>query len=578
MKIDDLLRERITDFAKTKSLSDNPYGVKYTFIGDKEAIRRTNILEDEAWLSGDGDKIKNIYTDNAMFNYMKNPIYNRGNQQMFWARSAFETDFKTVHSGFGHDMIYAMVSKVGEPHISSPDKETARRIRKICEASDYESVFSQFILPQALGCGTSSLKPCFNTLGINIPMVQPYTADNITIISQGRRIVGIVYKDFFEGNDGKDYVLCDFRYRTYCPKFDRRMKDYIPSGLGDIYDNGLVSCVEYMLCELLPDNNASIVPLNTIPDTAMLPKEPTIIRGYDGILGTPFEYWVDVDNVGYGKSVLRPKILIMDDIDMFYSMQSHTALLSCPIEYIHGEYLEKDKDGNPIQPSSYNRKYLVLEPSMANGNGETAQNRAIEDTQPNLNVEQYGGGINALKSEACGSFISPSTLGIGMSKKDNGDAQREKEKTTSETRKHIIEISTKAITADMKQLLMLYDYMETGVFDFNKEYEISVSFDELSTPTTESKVNTFVPMFTKGACTPETMVERVWGNSMSEEQKKHEVDYIYKHGVKEQPDNSKQPSCNIAKDEGNSRPERDELEGIKSDNASYKGRHATHIQ
>ena len=118
-------------------------------------------------------------------------------------------------------------------------------------------------------------------------------------------------------------------------------------------------------------------------------------------------------------------------------------------------------------------------------------------------------------------------MGIGMSKKDNGDAQREKERITTSTRNHIINVLTKNIVEYFNMALCFDDLVNNAsAFDMNKKYDISVSFDELNAPTTEGKVNTFTPMFTSGAISEELFVDKVWGNSLSEEQKNKEIQFL----------------------------------------------------
>ena len=155
-----------------------------------------------------------------------------------------------------------------------------------------------------------------------------------------------------------------------------------------------------------------------------------------------------------------------------------------------------------------------------------------------------------------------------MSKKDNGDAKREKEKITNSTRKHIIEVLTKAFVEYFDMALKLEDYAYGKKYDPEKHYDISVSFDELNAPTLEGRANTFLPMYTSHAISEELFVDRVWGNSLSEEQKKAEIGFLRK--TREAKSQKQIPPSNPKELE--TRPQNDMEEGIKSDSESYKGR------
>jgi hypothetical protein len=310
------------------------------------------------------------------------------------------------------------------------------------------------------------------------------------------------------------------------------------------------------------------VPLHSLPETESLSEFPLVIHGESNPLCKVTKFYQSDDYPDYGESIVTPKIDLADDLDQALSQQSTTTRRSTPQEYVNGEYLEKDANGNPIPLASYDRSFNMLDAPISNGDGQSMNERAVFTTQPQLNIDQYNQEIENLKAEICGHFISPSTMGIGMSKKDNGDAQREKEKITNSTRKHIIEVLTEVFTEYFDMALKLDDYVYGRGYDANKHYDISVSFDELNAPTLEGRVNTFIPMFTSGAISEELFVDRVWGNSLSQEQKQAEIDFLRKS--RESKKTNDKPKTTPKELE--TRPKNDTEEGIKSDSESYKGR------
>lgn len=311
------------------------------------------------------------------------------------------------------------------------------------------------------------------------------------------------------------------------------------------------------------------VSLKELPETEGLADNPIItIAGIDYPLAVPVIFYRDNDNYGAGVSIIDSKRDLCDDLDQAYSQQSKTTRVSTPVEYYNSEYMEKDGSGNPVRPVRYDRSYVQLDPPLTDGNGNSVNSPAVTVTQPSLNIDQYNEEIEHLKGDICGQFISPSTMGIGLSKKDNGDSQREKEKITLATRNHLIDELTPALQSLFNMLLMLQEYMDTGIVTI-KEHDISVAFNELNSPTTESKINTFIPMLTSKAVSPKTFVDNVWGTTMSEEQKNSEITFITEH--------MEQVSNNVPKAKDiESRPANDKAEGIESDKQSYVGREDYH--
>ena len=551
MQLEDLVRYKISKFAKSGQLPANPHNIKYSFVGNYDAIRLKELDEDDAWLSGNANKLLNIYTVDSTFGFVSEPIYNRNKQNLYWSVSSQEGNIKRTHSSFLHDMIYTMSSKVGAPHISSRESETNRRLDKMVSQCDFGNLVTQTIIPTTSGQGTVVMKPCFDLSVSPIVIPQIYNSHDIRIVSNGNVTIGVLFLNYYADEEGKDYVLAETRYRVY-----------------DKERNVYSSVIDYSLFKMESEYNMVEVPLNSLPETELLSDKPTIIFGETQPLCKVIKFYQSNDYPDYGESIVTPKIDLADDLDQALSQQSTTTRRSTPQEYVNGEYLEKDANGNPIPLASYDRSFNMLDAPISNGDGQSMNERAVFTTQPQLNIDQYNQEIENLKAEICGHFISPSTMGIGMSKKDNGDAQREKEKITNSTRKHIIEVLTEVFTEYFDMALKLDDYVYGRGYDANKHYDISVSFDELNAPTLEGRVNTFIPMFTSGAISEELFVDRVCGNSLSQEQKQAEIDFLRKS--RESKKTNDKPKTTPKELE--TRPKNDTEEGIKSDSESYKGR------
>ena len=75
-------------------------------------------------------------------------------------------------------------------------------------------------------------------------------------------------------------------------------------------------------------------------------------------------------------------------------------------------------------------------------NGDGITDGTIQTTQPQLNFDQYSNDAQNKLGFILTGLLSQATMGIDIAKKDNADAQREKEKVTIMTRNNIINRET----------------------------------------------------------------------------------------------------------------------------------------
>ena len=116
-------------------------------------------------------------------------------------------------------------------------------------------------------------------------------------------------------------------------------------------------------------------------------------------------------------------------------------------------------------------------------------------------------------------------MGIDIAKKDNADAQREKEKVTIMTRNNIINRETKIIKELLSLCLSLQEYLDTGSITL-QEYDISVNFNEFANPSFESELRTLGPAWSDGQISTSRYVELLWGDKLSDEEKAIEIAWL----------------------------------------------------
>lgn len=564
MNFSDWIKNSIINWLGVQRLSGNPNAQRLSFISDEQNIRNDELDEYDAWFSGKGSELLNVYSNKSWYGYSSEPVYNRNNQNYFWSVSANESGIKRTHSGFPRDMVNAMSAKVGIAKIASSNPERNSKIERIYRSNDFGQLLLDTALPMSMVEGTGCFKPCFDRRLGKEPFLEFYKERDVEMIMRGRKNIGVVFKDYYQNDKGEDYLLCESRFAEYVPELN--------TGLTPL-DNGYQSIIEYKLYKLSKKGN-EIVPakLSDVEDTKNLPESPLVIKGLDEPLAVPVVLFKDPIRDGYGVSVYANKLDVFDDLDQAYSEQSMTTRVSTPQEYFNAEYCERDANGNPIRPSSFARKYTMIDQPITDGNGNsTGGAPAVTATQPEMNIDQYSNEIDELKAEALGSFMSPATMGIGMAKKDNGDAQREKEKVTTASRDNIIASVTPCIKKAFGMLLMLEEYMDNnGAMSIPTYDDISVSFNEFSSPTMETKANVLTPMWTAKAISPKSFVEFLWSDTKSKDEKAEEIAYLEK--VRED-DKGKTPNMAPMKaDEQGNRVSNENDSGIKADGQSYAGR------
>lgn len=484
-----------------KKLPQNPNDDRYTYLGNPDIVQKQKIQEYKYWYYGDANELLNYYTSFSTYGASENPIYNRNRTQFFWGINSMEFNIKRVHSGLPHAMISTLVSIIGTPLIQCAEKQEV--LDKIINKCSLYRMMNQQQMPLTLALGDGAFKPIIDKAISDTPLVEYYEAEDVEFVVKHGVIVAFVFKDYYNYKK-RDYVLMETRGV-------RNQSSYI----------------EYKLYRLEKDNQVTEVELSTIPELAEL--EGFEIKGYDKPLAVASVFFYDDLNKNRGRSVFAGKIGLFDDLDQSLSQRSQTCRVSTPVEYYPVDLLERTPNGKTILPSVYNRQYIQKD-STPNGDG--VSDGQIQTTQPNLNFEQYNEEQISIVNMILTGYMSPASFGIDVSRKDNADAQREKEKVTIMTRDNVIDAQTEICKLLCSQLLMLQEYMDTEQITL-QDYNISVKFNDFANPSFENLSQVLTPMWTQGAISTKMFVEKLYGDSLSNEEKQREIEELDKQRNKD---------------------------------------------
>ena len=501
MDIVDKIKQRILRFLGLEKLAGNPNQERMALVNDPDDVKLQNAQEARVWYMGNSNDLLAYYTGEAIAGFAHNQIYNRNRANYFWGISPEEANIKRVHSGLPRAIVDTLVSVVGVPKITGTPKcgEGEIDVSKLLNECGFLEEYTERQMPLTLAEGWGAWKV---SVGADArvsewPTVQFYEASDVDFAVRNGKAIGVVFKNYYrQGN--KDYLLLETRR---------------------INERGN-SAIEYELYQLGKNDELKPVPMETVEGLEGL--KDVEFPGFKKVLAVPCHFFSDPDNPGYGRSVFAGKIDLFDDIDQSLSQRSQTSRVSTPVEYYSPDVLGRDGNGNPKMPKVYNRQY-VQKSGIPDGDGRI--DTSIQTTQPNLNLIQYNEEQQALVSMALTGIISPSTLGLGISKRDNAEAQREKEKVTIMTREKIVARETEILRELAEVATAMKVYMDTGAVPLD-EPEISVRFSDFANPSFESQSRTLLPMWQAGAISNEMYVEKLYGEDLKGDDRERELEAL----------------------------------------------------
>ena len=512
------------------NISPNDRAKETTFVNDPNEILRLRLEEFRTWYAGDSAQILNFYTRADFIDFNYDPIYNRNMRNLFWAQSASESDYKRTHSGQPRNMVDTLSGIVSVPHATSTNEKYSARLKTILKENNYDELLLQEARPMTLVEGWGGWKINFNEDISDTPILLYYRAESVDFIYRNRRLICIVYQDYYTDEEENKYVLFETR------RLERR--DVTDENTG-ITDKKMCLIIEKELFKYLTDQADHIqkVPLDTLPELQdTLPC--IVIENCPYFLGAPNIYYYDSTEMGPGRSIFTGKIDLFDDLDKALSQSSNAITRSTPIEYIDAQYLERDENtGQPKQPKLFDRKYIMVS-SVLTGDGQMAR-QPVTVTQPTINFESYSNAAIQILLQILNGVLSPATIGMDVAKKDNAESQREKEKVTIFTRNGIMAMEKPIQESLMIQLLiadqLLHSHKENNSIELPADesgWGVSVKYDEFADASFEAKLETVLTAWQGGIMSDEMAIEYLHKDS-PKDIKDRELAFIQKQRKEE---------------------------------------------
>lgn len=494
---------------------------RLTFINNIDAIKKNLLRAYNIWYVGDSNELLNFHSEANAIDYNSNPFYNRNMRNYFWCVSSTEGNIKRTHSGMPRNITDTLVNIIGLPAYGVGAKDGALqtvsdRLVKICDDNQFKKILLQKARPLTLVEGWGAWKINWDSSFRDTPILLYYRADAVDFVCSNGQVIGIIYKDFYQDAKKDTYILFETR------RLEKRVCEQEHAKKGQ---EAVCLVIEKELFKMT-SNSDIITPcsLASLPQLKDV-KPCIIIENFSGFLGVPSIYFDDVTGDLPGRSIFTGKLDMFDDLDQCYSQASNTVRRSTVHEYFDTQYLEKDPNtGMPIMPKSFDRSYVMFK-GTKNGDGSSTTSTPVQVVQPGVNFSQYSDEERNILLNIISGLMSPATLGIDVAKKDNAEAQREKEKVTIFTRNTIIAEETRILKTLLNELLCADELMRTGSLT-TTHYDVYLKYSELASNSYENRLETVLAAWQAGFMSTELAVEMLHGDSLSEEMKKKEIEYI----------------------------------------------------
>lgn len=450
-----------------------------------------SVFRNELWYRGDPTELHQFYTQ----------IDDNMNNTSFWSAVASTgINFRKIHSG----LPALIVDTLGDIVISDLTKidvnntEAQKRWDEIAEDNNFNETLKEAV-KDVLVRGDGAFKISFDPDVSKYPIIEFSSGTNVKYCYNRGRKTGVKFICKYKDKDTKrNYVL---------------EEHYSKKG------------IEYALY-----NDSGVqVDLGVVPELADLVP---VINQDNFMMAVPMMFTSSSQYKGRGKSLFEGKSGAFDAFDECVSQWIEAMRDGRSVRYIPETLIPKNPhNGEMLKPNPFDNRYVKTGADLA----EDAKNQ-IEVLSGEIPHDALLSTYITLLDLCLQGLVSPSTLGIDVKKLDNAEAQREKEKTTLYTRNRIVDTLEKVIPLLVETVLKTDDKVNGKVAG---EYKVTVTFGEYANPSFEAQVETIGKAKQYGIMSIERVVEELYGDSWSEDEKAAEIQRLKdENGVVEMPQRS----------------------------------------
>ena len=226
---------------------------------------------------------------------------------------------------------------------------------------------------------------------------------------------------------------------------------------------------------------------------------------------------------GRGASVYDGRDAAFDGVDMVLSTLMDSVSLSRLRTYIPSSLLPKDSNGNILKNGKdYVNSYIKLDVGRVS-TGEDANK--ITTVEGQIQVEKYKEAFRIYLSNAIEGLISPATLGIDEGVVTTATEIAEREKVTLFTVNNIQDALRSILEELVYKVLLSYNLIINNKI-IEDNFEVNAKFGQYASPSFKETLNTIKTVVPGQCLSWEKIVDEIWGNDMSDEDKALEVERL----------------------------------------------------
>ena len=501
----------------------NPFFVEKINLGITSKNFSARTLENYVWFTASIPLLRNYYKVNKG---MTNSQYD-DNFQYFWANVPF--DIRKMHTGIpslatrtmskllignGIEISAEVFNKGAEGGVNAESTKNVQEvIDEIYESNNLYELMNGSIANESWS-GSVAWKINIDKKFSKLPIIDYADARKVELLSKHKRITGIIFKDWYEYKDDK-YELQEI---------------YSTNENGD-------ATITNILYKLNTDKLEN-VSLKAIPQTQDLEEEITL-NGVKGMIAgfkpnrTPNN---EFEGYLYGESDYAGCYSLFDSLDEIYSTMIDDVRRGRTIRFIPEDLMPKDNQGNVLPFDTFKLNYVKIEGHDASSLNDNPN--SIDTSVPQTRTDEYINEWRSVLTSALNKLgLSPITIGVtGLESINSADnSQREREKTSLRTRDEKIKLWRPFLAKFTVQLLKVYQYMTSGDASVNglskidvdeSNLNIKVSFGEYFKIPFEERLNLYGTAHMNGSISIEEMVEQIYRDEKTEEQKKDEINRL----------------------------------------------------
>ena len=491
---------------------------KLNVAGDKTGVEW---VEDTNWIPLAYEQYLNYYFYKGDIDYLgwflNKGVLDMGLQQImaqevrktyknyFLCNSYYESNVKKTHSGLPRLIVDTLVNCLGtyqakDIRENETNEATTKRLDKILKENNFKSTFKkQVSMDLVVGDGAYIIN--VDPKESDMPIIEYIDGRNVSYEYIGDRVKAVIIN--------KNYEYNKQLYECYEKRSTKRIEETDETGKTTIKT---VATIEYKLFVKNGNKSWNEIALDTIPQTKNL--KDLMYMNIPFMLAVPCIRKMDAETKR-GESIFKGKIELFDDIDQSLSQRANTMRAITPVEYVDSNLLEKDNKGNPIMPSTYGKQYVTYKGS----NSYSADPKDVMTKFYDIDFNKLDTETQNLIKEACVGIISPASIGYDISKKDNAEAQREKEKTTLQTLKDMQDYEIDTLTR-LFTITMAVDDLISNPNAIPDRTNIQVMFSDYAIPSRSERIEKFSPAYLNGAISIDRYIQEVYFDEDKETQEK----------------------------------------------------------